>query len=91
MKNKQRCEKLVWKGWHGYPCRIPATVERGGKHYCRIHDPVYIEKKEQARRERFSLKYDNERLIFERQSLYEQILGGKTIPELKELLKEAVK
>ncbi|KKM76423.1 hypothetical protein LCGC14_1380380 [marine sediment metagenome] len=48
MKSTQ-CSKHVFaeRGFN-YPCRKKVTVERGGKPYCTIHDPEYIEAKRKA-------------------------------------------
>ena len=47
---KYQCEARVLDGWHSRQCSKNATVERDGKHYCAIHDPVRIKEKNEALR-----------------------------------------
>lgn len=44
-----KCCAMVWQGWHRYPCGNKASVEREGKFYCKVHDPVRIEEKAKIR------------------------------------------
>lgn len=46
-----RCEKPVFSGYRHYPCGNSAKVERDGKHYCNMHDPVRVAEKYKARAE----------------------------------------
>ena len=54
-----QCSKLIWSRdtWHQYQCLKKSVIERGGKFYCKIHDPKYIKAKEKEREKR----YDSER------------------------------
>ena len=36
-----------------YQCSKKSVVERGGKFYCKVHDPEYIKMKEKKREERY--------------------------------------
>ena len=42
-----------WGIFHGHQCTRKATVERDGKHYCTIHDPVRIQEKREARHKKW--------------------------------------
>lgn len=44
---KHQCSGKVWHDLHYYPCSINATVERDGKWYCGIHDPVKVKEREE--------------------------------------------
>lgn len=52
----KRCEAKRWDGWHWVHCRNYSKVEREGKHYCHVHDPVEVkarkEKRDVARQEK---------------------------------------
>ena len=58
----QRCCKEVWSGraWRPHHCKNKAKVERDGKFYCLMHDPVRKEEKYQARRKAENRKYQRE-------------------------------
>ena len=45
-----RCEKHVWGSidFHGHQCHKKAVVEREGKHYCKLHDPIAMKAKADA-------------------------------------------
>lgn len=42
---KQCSQQIWWDDWHQGQCSKSAVVERGGKVYCKIHDPEYIKQK----------------------------------------------
>ncbi len=39
-----------WGAFHPRQCENPAVVERGGKAYCKIHDPEYRKAQEAKRK-----------------------------------------
>ena len=41
----QRCSAEVCAGWRSWTCRHPPKVERNGKSYCGIHDPVRLKER----------------------------------------------
>ena len=43
------CSGKTYDGWHYHSCRRKATAERDGKWYCPSHDPINIEKREDAK------------------------------------------
>src|SRR5690606_6555200 len=49
MSEKKMCVKQNHGGAGWYPCGNRAKVERGGKWYCGVHDPVRLAKKMQER------------------------------------------
>jgi hypothetical protein len=61
---KENCSVTVYPtdrfgSFHGYQCHKKATVEREGKKYCKIHDPVIVQ---QRREERYK-KWDADNKI----------------------------
>lgn len=56
------CAKLRGSDWGYRPsCTRTAKVERDGKHYCAIHDPVRAEQKRQERNATWEAKWKAER------------------------------
>lgn len=49
-----RCSETIWiDAWHKGQCSKKAIVERGGKSYCKIHDPEYIKAKDKERQAKY--------------------------------------
>lgn len=49
--DKQQCSATVypkeqWGAFHGHGCARKATIERDGKWYCGLHDPVNVKLRE---------------------------------------------
>ncbi len=63
MEKKQCCVQVYpkerWGAFYGHICDRNATIERDGKHYCTIHDPVRTEKKAEER----DKKWEEERKL----------------------------
>lgn len=57
-----------WNGWNSHPCRNKGKVERDGKWWCGIHDPVA---KDEREAKRGPAKW--ERDIVARKALHERI------------------
>jgi hypothetical protein len=61
----EKCVKGVNRGdgrWSRYsPCGRNASVERDGKHYCKMHDPVARREKWDAKMEALNKKWDAQR------------------------------
>lgn len=57
----EQCCNRVSDGWHSRQCTRSAKVERDGKWYCGQHDPVAIEAKDKARREKRDREWEEER------------------------------
>jgi hypothetical protein len=45
----QSCVKRVVDGYHAYPCGKKGKVERGGKWYCGMHDPIKLAERRSAK------------------------------------------
>lgn len=46
----EKCSGSTWGGRMGLlPCVSKAKVERNGKHYCGMHDPVRVKERQDAR------------------------------------------
>ena len=63
MEEKQRCEERVWGSgsYKSHQCYRDAKVERDGKHYCTIHDPVRIEEKRKAKEDKWNKEFSERR------------------------------
>jgi hypothetical protein len=35
-----KCSESVYNNWHFYPCNNKGKVQRDGKWYCGVHDPI---------------------------------------------------
>lgn len=59
----QTCCATKWPNgsYRGVKCHNPAKVERDGKHYCGVHDPVAIKEKQQAKNAKFDAAYEERR------------------------------
>lgn len=59
MSEKQMCCATSYSGssFFGHKCGKTANVERDGKHYCGIHDPVRRSENQQAKREQWRAEY----------------------------------
>jgi len=58
---KQMCEASVWNsggfGGRYEPCEYAGKVERDGKWFCGIHDPVKKAEKDKVRQEKYDAAY----------------------------------
>jgi len=54
------CSARTWPegSFHSYPCRKRASIERDGKWYCGIHDPVAKAEKQAARDAKWQTKWE---------------------------------
>jgi len=57
-KDAKCCEK-IFDGWHYYSCKNKASIERDGKFYCKIHDPVRKEERETVRKQKMEERYED--------------------------------
>lgn len=63
---KHNCSQDVypkerWGSFHPYKCNKPAVIERDGKWYCKIHDPVYRKSKQKGLTAKWDAKWDAEK------------------------------
>ena len=49
----KQCSATYFSGWSRYRCSKNAKVERDGKSFCTIHDPVRIEEKRDKRHKEY--------------------------------------
>ena len=49
MSDVKKCAAMIWQGSSHYGCPNKGKIERGGKHYCGMHDPVAVREKYDAR------------------------------------------
>lgn len=79
----------------GWPsrCTKPAKVERDGKHYCGVHDPVRIAEKNHKRNAEWQVKWDAEKAEHEamKQKTSEQKRRADCYDDLLEALISARK
>lgn len=66
MADKHPCSVRVYPadhagGFRGHMCQKSGKVERDGKWYCGIHDPVAVQAKNAAAKARFDAEYDARR------------------------------
>lgn len=66
---KQKCCGKSWSGWSDVHCSKNAKVERDGRHYCGIHDPVRIKERDAKRKEKWDAKWNHDK---ERNNAIEQ-------------------
>ncbi len=60
MENQRCCHRKI-DGFDFWPCRNRGKVERNGKFYCGVHDPVAVAEKRAARNVILKLQADARR------------------------------
>lgn len=96
MSEKQRCCAMVYSNGSSfirYPCSKNASVERDGKHYCGIHDPVRKKEREDKNRAERSPKWDARDKLQEKEraEAAEQKRRAECFPDLLEALKGLIR
>ena len=61
MKEKKQCEETVFDNFRNYQCNFTGIVERDGKWYCGVCDPVRRKEKQDARDKKCKDKYEANR------------------------------
>jgi len=93
MIENYKCCEQVYSGspYFPYTCGKTAKVERDGKHYCGIHDPVRRAEKQREKREAWDAEYEakKQKLAKEKAEADEQKRRAGCFPDLLEALKEA--
>ncbi len=95
---KHQCSEKVssegsWGSFHQHKCQRPATIERDGKWYCKIHDPEYIKEKDKARTEEWERKWAIRRLETKAPMLLDackRALEASHDPIVEHILQEAI-
>jgi len=78
-KKEKCCQNVVDSGsYHSRKCSHNAKVVRNGKHYCGIHDPVAVAKRDKQKQERWDKKINKRKEEFKRQSILKEL--AKDIP-----------
>jgi hypothetical protein len=98
MENQRCCAEVNGPGgFNWYPCSNKAKVERDGKHYCNVHDPVRRAERasqqkakwrEEIEFEQFSdhQKWERERRAFQALELLEATYPDDPIGTLERLI-----
>lgn len=58
-----RCGAKIFSNYYSFPCSRNATVMRGDKPYCGIHDPVRRAEKRKARGEAWDARHRHEEYL----------------------------
>lgn len=83
--DKPTCSKSVWyAGYHTFPCTNPGKVQRDGKWYCGIHDPVRLEARraERVAKEKAEFRARQERAARQDAERRERNRRADLFPEL---------
>lgn len=74
------CEEVrepgTWPRYH--QCSKTATVKRGGKHYCGIHDPEKIKERRKKQDEEYNRKMRAERPKWFAHSMFQLLVDSQT-------------
>ena len=75
----------------GYQCKNKPVVERNGKLYCRIHDPIYIEAKRKKREAQWDREWieNQKRNVLRRARM--QATEGLTLQELQQVSPDLIR
>lgn len=80
----EMCCKEVWfDSWHQRPCKKKAVTTYQGKPYCKVHDPLFIQRKREDEERKWNEEYDAKKTKHERQRLEAEYCKGLTNDELK--------
>jgi hypothetical protein len=85
------CEERVWNGWSLHRCSRRSKVERNGKHYCGIHDPVRVAEKDAARKAKWDAERKASHEIYRRETAVENLCADVSTDQLEALGKGWVK
>ncbi len=86
------CSKRVFgdRGFD-YGCTKPATVERDGKWYCKIHDPEYIKQKDNVRQVKWDKESQERNLRWNWEAVRNSATNGLTLEELQHVTPEKIR
>ena len=59
--SSEKCSKMRMDGFHRVRCSRNGKVERGGKWYCKQHDPVAVEERRVVRQREWEAKWEADR------------------------------
>ncbi len=89
MSSKRCCQDVHTQGMgiQYHPCPYKAIVTRDGKHYCKIHDPVEVAKREKARDAKYVTRWAKKEKLWRREkaafkalTLLEAIVNTNKMP-----------
>ena len=60
---KHQCEGIKRGTWHRHRCITNGSIERDGKWYCGIHDPVKIAEKRKRGKEKWDEEWTKARAV----------------------------
>lgn len=67
-----------WGGFHKHQCKKKPSIERDGKAYCKVHDPVARAEREAVSIEKYHAKQKAERPKWYAQALLELLIESQT-------------
>jgi hypothetical protein len=90
MGETHKCEARVHSDFRSHQCYKDAKIERDGKHYCTIHDPVRIEEKRKTKEDKWKKEWDERKKRTEYQNSAAAYCKkkGLTIEDLKDAVSE---
>lgn len=75
---KERCCKRVYSGgradFAGHQCTRNAKVEREGKHYCSLHDPIAVKAKHESQVAKWRKEDEEKRAKWNREAAMPDVL-----------------
>ena len=78
---EERCQKRVFGGthsWGGSRCERRAKIVRGGKGYCKQHDPEAVKAKRDQRDKEWQERHDHERAQREAESARKRLVRQRS-------------
>jgi len=89
----QRCSaKVLYDSWgYRHQCLHNAKVERDGKWFCPIHDPVRLAEKRAAQEAKRDEKHKTQEALFARLDALQRATKGLTTEELTKLTPEMLR
>lgn len=83
---KRQCSERVYRERDfTSPCKVPASVERNGKMYCKRHDPEVVKTKENKRRAKWEEEWLANKRRQDLQSARDKAVAGLTLEELQQI------
>jgi len=75
-------------GWHSYQCGNKPKVERDGKLYCGVHDPIRLQKKREEKQKEWKEEYRKKEAIWDRRRIMEKYFEGVSTEEIENMIKK---
>lgn len=89
-ENKKYCSARIWgqSAFHPSTCGRPVKFTVGGKDYCTIHNPSYVEKKYKERFAKFEAERKARHEAWERETAVKEYCANLSTEELKKRIEE---